>query len=195
MYLIGTIALWGFLKKNTLSILGMAFIIQLLIQSETGMSLSFILSYLAMLGILTLADTFRSLFRGRLPEILSGSLSVSLGAFIVTSPVVAFFFGSLRPIGILASLIVVPVCSLFIVLALAALVASFLPFPLWNALDFILTPLYRFLEYTLTIIGQVPGFSISNPLPVLAIVILFWGLIMFVDKRDKEYRRSIANFD
>jgi competence protein ComEC len=195
MYLIGTIALWGFLNKNTLSILGMAFIIQLLIQSETGMSLSFILSYLAMLGILVMGDTIRSLLRGKLPEILSGSISVSLGAFIVTSPVVVFFFGSLRPIGILVSLLIVPLCTLFIILALAALAASFLPFPLWNVLDFILTWLYRLMERIVILAGQVPGFSVSNPVPVLLITIILCLLILFIHKRDQAYRYSIANFD
>jgi competence protein ComEC len=195
MYLIGTFALWGFLKKNTLSVLSMAFIIQLLFQSETGISLSFILSYLAMAGILILGQPLRNLFRGRLPELLSGSLSVSLGAFIATSPVVAFFFGSLRPVGILVGLIVVPLTSLFMVFAMAALAASFLPFPLWNVLDFILTWIYRFLEYTVILAGRVPGFSISNPAPVLVFTILLSLFILYIQKKDQAYRNSIASFN
>jgi len=195
MYVIGVIAIWGFLKRNTLSVLSMAFIIQLMFQSDTGLSLSFILSYLAMLGILTLGKSLNSLFRGRLPDILLGSLSVSLGAFIVTAPVVAFFFGTLKPIGILAGLLIVPLASLFIVLALAALIASFLPFPLWNVLDIILTVIYRFLEYLVLLAGRVPGFTISNPMPVLFFTIFLWLIIVFIQKRDQMYRNKIASFD
>jgi len=195
MYLIAALALWYQLKGRALSLLGMAFIIQLLFQSQTGITLSFILSYLALAGILTLGVTLRALFRGRLPEIINDSLSASLGAFIITAPVVVFYFGTLRPVGIIAGLIVVPLSSLFMVVSLAALVAAFLPLPVWNFFDLILTGLYRFLEFLVTLAGQVPGFDVSNPLPVLAVSILIWVLILFIKKQDDLKRSSIAPFD
>ena len=194
MYLIGTFALWGFLKTNALSLLGMAFIVQLIFQSETGVSLSFILSYLALFGILTLGEKIRSLFRGRLPEALSGVLSASLGAFIVTGPVVALYFGSLRPIGILAGLVLAPISALFMVLSLAALAASFLPIPLWDLLDFSLTWVYRFLEYLVSLAGRAPGLSVS-PAPVLIFTVVLWVLVLIVQKRDEAYRNSVASFN
>jgi len=195
MYSLGTFALLGFLKKNTLSVLSMAFILQLILQSGTGISLSFILSYLAMVGILVLAPALRDLFRGRLPEIVSGSLSVSLGAFIATSPVVALFFGSLKPVGILSGLIVVPLTTLFMIFSLAALAFGFLPLPLWNIFDSILTWIYRLMEYTVLTAGRVPGFEISNSLPVLVLAVILSLLILYIQKRDQAYRNSIASFD
>ena len=194
MYLIGAFALWGFLKTSALSLLGMAFIVQLVFQSQTGVSLSFILSYLALFGILTLGEKIRSLFRGRLPEALSGVLSASLGAFIVTSPVVALYFGSLRPIGILAGLVLAPISALFMVLSLAALAASFLPVPLWDLLDFALTLVYRFLEYLVSLAGRAPGLSVS-PVPVLIFTVALWVLVLFIQKRDEAYRNSVASFE
>jgi len=195
MYLIAAFALWGFLKGEPFSLLCMAFIIQLLFQSNSGISISFILSYLALTGILTMGGTFQSLFRGRLPPVISGSLSASLGAFIVTAPVVVFFFGSLRPIGIIAGLAVVPISSLFIVLSLAALAASFIPVPLFAVFDFILTLVYRLMEFIVTLAGKVPGFSSSTPLPALVFSILFWLILLFVHRRDISYRNRIAPLD
>ena len=195
MYFIGCFALWGLLKGKPISLLCMAFIIQLVFQSESGISLSFILSYLALAGILTMGETFRSLFRGRLPEIINGSLSASLGAFIVSSTVVAAFFGTLRPIGIAASLLVVPLSSLFIVLALITLIVSFIPLPLWDLLDFLCGWVYRSLEAVVSFAGRVPGITVSNPLPVLLFTIIFWLAIMFVKKRDYSHRSSVAPFD
>ena len=194
MYLIGTFALWGFLKASALSLLCMAFIVQLVFQSQTGVSISFILSYLALFGILTLGEKIRSLFRGRLPQVLSGVLSASLGAFIVTSPVVAYYFGSLRPIGILAGLVLAPVSSLFMVLSLAALAASFLPVPLWDLLDFSLTVVYRFLEYLVSLAGRVPGLSVS-PVPVLIFTVALWVLVLIVQRWNEAYRNSVASFN
>ena len=195
MYLIGTVAVWGMLKRRPLSLLCMAFIIQLVFQNETGTSLSFILSYLALAGILTLGETLRSLSRGRLPEIAAGGLSASVGAFVVTAPVVALYFGSLRPIGIIAGLLLAPLSSLFMILSLAALAVSFLPLPLWGLLDFILTWFYRLLEFLVTLAGRVPGLSFSNPVPVLVFSVLFWILVLFIQRQDTAHRRSIASFD
>jgi len=195
MYLIGTFMIWGLLKGKPFSLLSMAFIIQIVFQSETGISLSFILSYLALTGILTMGESIRALFRGRLPEIINGSLSASLGAFIITAPVVVYYFGTLRPIGIIAGLLVAPISSLFIILSLIALALSFIPFPLWDIVSFVLTLVYRSLEFIVTIAGRVPGITVSNPFPVLIFTILFWLAILLVRKWDSSHRNSVASFD
>ena len=195
MYLLGTFALWGLLNTKPFPLLCMAFIIQLIFQSESGTSLSFILSYLALGGILTLGESIRSLLKGRLPEIISGGLSASLGAFIITAPVVVFCFGSLRPIGIAAGLILAPLASLFMLFSLAALAASFLPTPLWEILDLALTGIYRFLEFLVSLAGRVPGISFANPYPVLVFTLVFWLLLLFTLRRDRLYRDTIASFD
>jgi competence protein ComEC len=195
MYFIGTVAVWGLLKTRPLSLLCMAFIVQLLFQSETGVSLSFILSYLALLGILTLGEVVRDLFRGRLPEVLGAGISASIGAFVFSAPVVALYFGSVRPVGILAALVAAPLASVFMVLSLAALAASFLPFPFWNFFDFILSRIYRLLESFVNLAGRVPGFSASNSAIVLIFSILFCFLIYFIHKRDTRSRNSVAPFD
>jgi competence protein ComEC len=195
MYFIGTFAIWGLLKPRPLSLLCVAFMIQLLFQSETGVSLSFILSYLALLGILTLGEAARDLFRGRLPELIGAGLSASIGAFVFTAPVVALYFGSVRPIGILAGLVAAPVASVFMVLSLAALAASFLPFPVWNIFDFILERIYRLLELFVGQAGRFPGFSASNPVIVLIFSLLFCLLIYFLHALNRRYRNSVAPFN
>jgi len=194
MYLIGTVAVWGLLRKKVLSLLGMAFVIQLVFQSGTGLSLSFMLSYLALAGMLTLGEAFHGLLRGRLPEILNRPLSASLGAFIATAPLVVSIFGSLKPIGIAAGLLLAPLSSLFMVVALAALAAAFLPLPLWSVFDFALTWLYRLLEFIVTLAGQVPGLSLSNTVPVLIVSGLVWLVVLLAKKRDDVCRNSVASF-
>ena len=195
MYLIGAFSIWSMLKGKTLSVLSMAFIFQLVFQSGTGSSLSFILSYLALAGILILGKSFRSLFQGRLPDIINGSLSASLGAFIVTAPVVAFYFGSLKPIGILAGIIIAPLSSIFMVLSLTALSASSFPAPIWNLFDMLLTMVYRFLEFIVNLTGKVPGFTVSNPILVLVFSLIISLLALLLNKYDTERRKSIASFN
>jgi hypothetical protein len=81
------------------------------------------------------------------------------------------------------------------VLALFALGASFLTIPLWDLFDFLLTHLYRLLEFTVSAFGAVPGLSLSNPLPVLVFSLLFYLFIIYLKKRDNAYRKSIASFN
>ena len=195
MYLIGTFVVWGLLKGSPISFLSMAFIIQLIFQSDNGISISFILSYLALLGILTLGEMIREMFRGRIPFILAGGLSASIGAFVFSAPVVGFFFGVLRPIGILAGLLLAPLSSLFMVFSLTTLAVSFLPFPLWDFFDFLLTYLYRILEFLVSLAGRVPGLPVSNPLLILVFSLLFCLLTLFLRKKDNFYRNSVTPLD
>ena len=195
MYLLGAFAIWASLKGKTLSLLCLAFILQLLFQRESGLSVSFILSYLALFGILTLGENIHALFRGRLPEIVSGGLSASLGAFIVTAPVVVMYFGTLRPVGIVAGLILAPLCTVFMILSLAALLAGFLPVPLWDFLDIALTAIYRVIEFTVNLAGAVPGIETSNVAPVLIITIILWIMILYIKTWDDERRNRVASFD
>ena len=194
MYIIGTFALWTLLKKKVLAVLSMAFIIQLVWQSGMGLSLSFILSYTALAGMVTLGAVFHGLFRGRLPEIINKGISASLGAFIATAPIVAFYFGSLRPIGIVAGLAVAVLCTVFMAAALAALVAAFLPLPLWALFDFALTWIYRTIDFTVSLAARVPSIPVSNPVPVLIFSGLLCLLVLAIKKRDDAYRNSVAAF-
>ncbi|MCL2008447.1 MAG: ComEC/Rec2 family competence protein [Treponema sp.] len=193
MYFIGVIAILGLLKRDSLSILCFAFIIQLIFQSETGLSLSFIFSYLALFGILTLGQVIRSLFKGYLPDILNNSLSASLGAFIVTAPVILFYFGSLRPIGIIAGPIIALIASPFIILSIVALPGGFTP--LLPIFDFILDKIYSLIVITVNLAAGVPGIRISNPLPGLLCSALLCLLLYFVEWKINLYRNRIESFN
>ncbi|MCL2139705.1 MAG: ComEC/Rec2 family competence protein, partial [Treponema sp.] len=102
MYLLGVLAIIGMLKRDTLSILCMAFLIQIMFMPQAGYSLSFILSYLALAGILTIGTMINNIFKGKIPVFLLQPVSASLGAFIASAGVTAWFFAELRPVGIIA---------------------------------------------------------------------------------------------
>jgi competence protein ComEC len=195
MYLLGCFAVFAKLKKKPLILWALAFILQLVVQPESALSISFILSYLALGGILIVNPIVYEMCRGRLPEFLSGGLSVSIGAFITTAAVTGHFFGVLRPVGIVAGLLVMPLCSLFMMLALAALCAGFvLPF-LFDLLSRALELNYLALKYTNSFFAGAPGLVTPNVWPVLATSILSIVLLLFLSGRLTEKRRSIAAFD
>jgi competence protein ComEC len=194
MYLLGTGALLGTLPRRPLDLLSMSFLIQLIINPGSGDTLSFILSYLALAGILLVGENIRTMLRGKLPEFLNQPLAASLGAFIATSAVTAASFGILRPVGILAGLVIVPLTSVFMIGAMAALVLNFsVPFAA-RPLGFVLSLIYYILDRLVSLAALAPG------IPALGWAVetvLSLGIAvpcMILGKRYAQLRNSLAPF-
>ncbi|MDR1030709.1 MAG: ComEC/Rec2 family competence protein [Treponema sp.] len=188
MYLLGTLAVLGSLPRQGTALLSSAFLLQILLRPESGQSISFILSYLALAGILSVGKAIHALIQGRIPEVLAQPLAVSLGAFIATAASTVCFFGVLRPIGILAGLIIVPLTTLFMVGALAALI---LP---GNYLGLILSFLYDVLMRLASLAAQVPGIPVSDTLATAALSLGLSGALMVLSHRQTLMRSTLVPF-
>lgn len=163
MYLLGAVALIFSLAGNPASLLSLAFLIQILIRPESGTSISFILSYLALWGILRIGSKIAGLFRGKIPRPLLDPLAASSGAFVATSFISAAAFASLRPAGILTGLVIVPLTTLFMILSIGYL-AFDLVFPLLaRYLGMALSLLYTVLEKLAALSSRAPGIILENP--------------------------------
>jgi len=187
MYLLGVVAVLGMLKKDMLALLCTAFLIQIAVTPGSGFSPSFILSYLALAGILVIGGAVNECLAGKIPDILLKPLSASLGAFIATAGVSAWFFTVLRPAGIAAGLVLAPLAGVFMVLSVAWLgldiispVLSFLP-------GKILSLLYRLMEKTAAAGAAVPGIR-ANPFLVILLSLLITLTLLLLARR----RRIIA---
>ena len=195
MYLLGVFALWTSLKTKGLTLLATAFILQLLFQNKSGTSISFMLSYLALFGMITLGKSIYNLLKGKLPEILSSSLSFSLAAFLVTSPLVAYYFNTLRPIGIITGIIIAPLSTLFMILSLAALLFSFVPLPIWSFFAFLLDFLYGVINNIVSVSSLVPGINISEPFWIMLFSIIIFVLLILFAAWDEKRRLKIEVFN
>jgi competence protein ComEC len=187
MYLLGVVAVLGMLKRDMLSLLCMAFLIQLVFAPASGFSLSFILSYLALAGILVIGKAINNAFLGKIPVCLLQPLSASLGAFLATAGVSAWFFNDLRPIGILAGLVLAPLATIFMVLSIAWLGLNSIIPALSFLLGKILFLLYLLMEKTAALAAAAPGIK-TNPFMILSLSIIMTATILWLDWR----RRIIA---
>jgi competence protein ComEC len=187
MYLLGVAAVLGMLKRDMLSVLCMAFLIQLALTPAAGVSLSFVLSYTALAGLLVIGKAINSVFMGRIPAFLLRSLSASLGAFIATAGVSAWFFTELRPVGILAWLILAPLATVFMALSIAWLSLDPIIPPLSFLLGKVLSLLYWLMEKTAALAAAAPGIR-ANPFLVILLSLLITITILWLEKR----RRIIA---
>ncbi|MDR0452091.1 MAG: ComEC/Rec2 family competence protein [Treponema sp.] len=166
MYILGALSLLGAFPRKASFLLASAFLLQLLIWPSSGDSLSFILSYLALAGILFTGEALHGLFRGALPELLSQPLSASIGAFAATSPVTAAFFGLVQVSGVFAGLVIVPLTTLFMLASMAEPFLSLVPV-LGEAADRALSLLYLALESLVGAAARIPPLRISAALPVI----------------------------
>jgi competence protein ComEC len=195
MYLLGTAGILGALPRQPLPLLAMAFLIQITLRPSSGDSLSFILSYLALGGILTAGETLGGIFRGRLPEFLAQPLAASLGASLSTAAVTTAAFGMVRPVGILAGLIIVPLTTLFMIGAMAALALDFLVPFLIVPLDQGLSLLYALMGRLVSLAAAVPGLSFRGWGAALLISLGMAALCAGPGNRRILRRQNLAPFD
>jgi competence protein ComEC len=147
------------------------------VSPRAGLSLSFILSYLALAGILSVGESLCDIFPGKIPESLLKPLSASFGAFLVTAPVTVYFFGTLRPAGIFTGLALVPLTTVFMTASLIWLLLDlFSPF-LSGFLSPILSLLYGLMEKIVGLAARMPGLS---ELPLVPVMLLSLGLSVFI---------------
>jgi competence protein ComEC len=180
MYVLGAIAIIFAFPVNPALLLGYSFILQIIAQPASGDTISFILSYLALAGILGLGQGIAIIFRGYMPEFAASPLSASLGAFLATMAICILFFGSLQFVGIVAGLVLVPLTTVFMIGAMAYLPAHFIIPPLAFLAGKGLELVYLLLEKTVSIAGRFPPLLLSNVtfsitisiiLPIVAIIV------------------------
>ena len=185
MYLLGVFVILGALPKDPMSVLALSFILQIIIAPSEGNTISFILSYLALAGILAVGQPMISLLSGKVPDILLQPLAASCGAFLATAAITCLFFDVVIPMGIITGLILVPLTTVFMTGSMIWLILDV--FSLSGFLNLPMTLLYQLKEKIVTVAGNVSGIS-TVPFSVTLILSIILSLLVVV----LEYRRRIV---
>jgi competence protein ComEC len=192
MYALGSVLILSNSARQPLALLGAAFLLQIIIDPSSAYTISFILSYLALAGILVLSGKVESLFRGILPVQLTSSLGASVGAFLATAPVVVGYFGIMYPSGIIATLPAAPLSGVFMAFSLVWLGLGSIPV-LGTLLDKLLTVLQFLFHWSNSLFARIPGFSAPLPAVCFASLLLIAGIV-FLANRQERYRNGFIPF-
>ena len=192
MYIIGVITILGFFPKRSISVLSISFIIQIIVSPASGNSLSFILSYIALLGILITSRSLSFLLAGVIPDFILQPLSLSCGAFLATAGICGFTFGVIAPIGIIAGLFIVPLTAAFMAGSLLWLLLDI--FSVSGVLSPALSIVYRVMESIASAAGHVPGIH-ANPVLVLVISLSISILLVFLEFRRRNALYQLQPFN
>ena len=144
------------LKLKIIDVLCLSFLIQLSLYPQDSSSISFILSYLALFGILTVGTYIKPFLTNFLGTTLSSSLSSSIGAVLVTIPVCAVIWGYITPIGIISTIFISPLVTFFLIFGLISviicLIFPFFTYPLGTILQIV----YYLIDNVATFFAKVP---------------------------------------
>ena len=196
MYGMGSFLVLTGTTRQSFAVLSAAFLVQILRDPSSAYSISFVLSYLALGGILALSGPLLVLLRGRLPGFLAMGFGASASAFFATAPLVTAVFGVLRPAGISAGLIAAPLSGVFMALSLLWLLLAKLPLVGMIAepiLDLSLTALHFVIQWTIGFFARFPGIKTMPAAVCIITPLLIAGLYVF-SLRQERYRNELAPF-
>ena len=182
------------LQPPMISVLCTMLIFHIAVKPDDALSLGFMLSYGALAGILIFGSAVFDILNGKIPPKILGSFSASIGAQTFTAPIVISKIGVLAPIGIIASIVVSPLISAFLILGLVAIFISLL-FPFTGFIfSYFLNAFYDLIFFIIRIFALFPPMTADSFFDNLTFAILPFtaGLIfMFYADRKLKKRESL----
>jgi competence protein ComEC len=193
MVWIGALALGLDRPQDWLGVLALSFLLMVSLDPESARSLSFTLSYLAVLGLAVLGARFSFALGRILPPFLCESASAALAAQAAVWPLLAFSFGYLQLAGIPASMAAGPIVTATMWWGMGAgLLGSIFPFTAKFAIpvsDF----LYSLLMGIMNAAAAAPIISLPSILSQAAASLAVVGIAALVYARPyAEYRASLS---
>lgn len=110
-----------------INVLALSFTLQTVLAPETVFTLSFQLSYLALAGILTVGRRLHQVLSPLLTPLFSMPIAASMGAQLLTLPLLIIHFGVFYPIGTIAGVVISPVVTAFMWIGIAGLFVGSAP--------------------------------------------------------------------
>lgn len=190
MFSLLTAGRWLDRRSGTLNGIIVSAFLLLVLNPNRIMDVGFQLSYMAVLGIITLQPVFRKLVsvRNRVLRWILDATAVSIAAQLATAPLVAYYFHQLPSYAILTNLVAVPLLSCIITLFVVSVPFFATGCCTW-LFNWPLTKLGALLNRTMTLVGSLPGSVIRDLKPGIFetwCMVLLFGLMIFIlhDKRN-----------
>lgn len=169
-------------QTDTLSSLALAFIISLIINPLDLFSAGFLLSFGAVFGLLTVAWQLNRIFKKIMPMPAAKAVSASVGATAGTLPVMAAFFNRISLIGIIANVVILPLCSLAIVLSFGTVVLGLIIGESARYFGYAVAAVIRLMTGAVNAIGVLPFAAANVAVPPWYAVLGFYMLLFISSK-------------
>lgn len=167
------------IKPNYFHLLILTFAIHCLLDPLSFSTVSFKLSYLALMGIMLFSGVIQKALPGVIPQNIRSALAASLGAQLGTLPAVIFFFQTVYPIGIVSSLVLITLTALFMFLGIIFLIVPGGVF--FGVFLFLVNIFGSILSRSVALFARVPALAIDSryTLPVV-LTLVFLVVYLFI---------------
>ncbi len=145
------------IKPGILKVLACCFLLQICISPADGTCISFLLSYAALAGIASAGKISYSKMAPYIPPVINSSLSASIGAQLFTAPLTLLFFGTITPGGIIATVIISPLISLFMICGLISILLSLCLPCFTDMYSFAMGGLYEIINFLVLLFSKIPS--------------------------------------
>lgn len=165
-------------RADPLILLSVAVVIHLTLSPGSAESLSFRLSYLALAGILLFQKRVSRILPGIIPPGVRGILSASISAQITTIPLSLIYFGTIYPSGIISTVVMAPLVTLFL---LTGMLFVLLPFSS-GILSAVVNTAGTVLSRTASLFSRIPSVSVpaKSVYPAVLMELLILTMIFLV---------------
>lgn len=136
-------------KRDMRKLLALCFAITVFISPDDAGELSFQYSYLAVAGIVFLCEYIHVKLKGWISPVFSAPLACGFAAQFPTWILSAYVFGEIYFSGIIASLILTPIVTIYMLIAFPAMVFALIFTYLWPFSGFIPTVLFSLIKVVL----------------------------------------------
>lgn len=146
---------------NMIFILSSSFLIHSAIKPDDIFQPAFMLSYSALLGILFFSELLKFLVIKKVPEKIASSFCASTSAQFFTSPISLRLMGTFAPVGIIATMLVSPLITIFIYCGLLLIILCLL-FPFLVPFGaFLMKIFYNCISILVSFFAKIPYFEIN----------------------------------
>lgn len=151
----------GMPPPDMLYVLCASFLCHAAIRPEDMTSVSFMLSYSALFGIIIIGEKIAIMLSRFSPQKISSALSASIGAQVFTAPISLAIFGAFAPIGIIATAVVSPIVTFFIYAGVIGIFSCLVCPPLVNVTGILLNIIYDTIKIFVLFFSAFPVISLG----------------------------------
>ena len=169
MFLVGGYLIFINKKMEILYLLMISCLLQLAFTPVQGWSLSFQLSYMALAGILTIGKRVNFYLQPLLPGFIRLPFCASLGAHLLTAPLIIYQFREIYPQGIISSLIITPLIVMFMWITIFVFLLSllFLPDLLIHITEILCNNLLEAISWCVKSFAEIEGIVFSSYVDII----------------------------
>jgi len=172
-------------KSNIYNSLSLAALIILLVNPYQLFGISFQLSFMSVISIVYLGPKIRSIFGTKLPKIrwmnsLIVAFSASTAAWLGLLPLIAYNFGIISPVTVLANMIIVPYMPLVLASGFTLILVGVVFPPLAGVFAASCEFFIQLLFKVASVLVSIPGAYFMLPRIPLGYVLLYYCLLILV---------------